>query len=148
MFGDFLYQLAPRDEVGNAIVPTWRQIDQTLNNISIDGQILLVPNDLIFVISAFDVYALADVGTTPRVTRLYMVDLSTNRPVDIWADYWGVPVAGTNFASSSRSTLGMVFVPPGWSVQVQAQFAGAFANNRLFAHLLGYFLPKGNISIP
>lgn len=149
MFWDFLYRLTERDATFPQLV--YAQLQGSDSGLKTPCQVILipkVPSDQIFVV--FSCSAVAVPGAAQTIDNIELNSQNVNEPArgfNVWLRDIRAPAALVATPASLTQQAPLV-IPPGYRLQVSANFSGAAANNQLTANATGIYLPRGNFSLP
>lgn len=147
MIGDFLFQLSPRDQASQGLVFVHRRVDTIANAAVVTAEIFSVPPDQCFRLLAASCISVPDGARLPWYSRVYIYDAAdATRTVTILDEQYSSPVAG-QYRTASHASSDLI-IPPNWNIAAQTVFDGAGLLNQTQGLLLGFLMPRGNLSLP
>jgi hypothetical protein len=147
MLGDFLYQLSPRDQQSQGIVPIQRFASVADTAVTSSLNIFSVPFDQLFFPTAWRALSIPSGGESLVAIGWQAQKTGSSNEFFRFDDFYASPVFSGPFARTGIQT-GIMFVPPGWDVLVAFQKSAGVASASYTAQLYGYLVPRGNIGLP
>lgn len=154
MFGDYLYQLTPKDRAGLGVDLFRYKSTYGVNAANITN-ILQVPLDRVLILQAICLNVTPDATTNGThaicVTGNYVAEhtlpanymvIGNSQKALEYAN-WAAPYTG--FVAYNWEFDGLV-IPANSGLGIQASFAAAGANNTTTMFITGYTIPRGNIA--
>lgn len=145
MIGDFLYSLLPRDQA--LLEPFWvqRLVAQAAANLISN---IILPNDRILVLTNIAGALAPGAAQIARSISIQIVDsvrFSSANAIVLQQDFFRPAPGAAQTVGFTWS--GRVMLPPGATLQANAQFDAGVAVNTLNVSFAGQIIPRGNLTV-